>query len=60
MTAAPAAADGQAFYGRSAIPGVICGARVRFRGQAGIKDGAPVMINPAYELLAPGAGTSQE
>ena len=28
------------------------GSRVRFRGTVGIKDGAPVMINPAYELLA--------
>jgi hypothetical protein len=45
------------FYGRSSIPGLICGAKVRLRGQAGIKDGTPVMINPAYELLAPGAGT---
>jgi hypothetical protein len=23
------------------------------RGTVGIKDGAPVMINPAYELLVP-------
>ena len=42
------------FYGRSHIPGLICGARVRFRGAVGIRDGHPVMINPAYELLAPG------
>jgi amino acid transporter len=41
------------FYGRSHIPGIVCGARVRFRGPVGIKDGAPVMINPAYELLFP-------
>jgi amino acid transporter len=39
------------FYGRSNIPGVICGARVRFRGRVGIRPGRPVMINPAYELL---------
>jgi hypothetical protein len=44
------------FYGRSRIPGLICGARVRFRGTVGIKNGAPVMINPAYELVVPGAG----
>jgi amino acid transporter len=44
------------FYGRSHIPGIICGARVRFRGQVGIRNGAPVMINPAYELLFPGTG----
>jgi len=41
------------FYGRSRIPGLMCGSRVRFRGAVGIKDGAPVMINPAYELLVP-------
>jgi amino acid transporter len=44
------------FYGRSKIPGLICGSKVRFRGAVGIKDGAPVMINPAYELVVPGAG----
>ncbi len=42
------------FYGRSHIPGIICGARVRFRGPVGIRNGGPVMINPAYELLSPG------
>ena len=42
------------FYGRSHIPGLDCGARVRLRGQVGIRDGGPVMINPAYELLAQG------
>jgi RecG-like helicase len=42
------------FYGRSHIPGVICGSRVRFRGAVGIRHGRPVMINPAYELLAAG------
>ena len=41
------------FYGRSNIPGVMCGSRVRFRGTVGMKNGAPVMINPAYELLVP-------
>ena len=44
------------FYGRSHIPGIICGARIRFRGPVGIRDGGPVMINPAYELLFPGMG----
>ena len=43
------------FYGRSHIPGLVCGARVRFNGPAGISNGQPVMINPAYELLFPGA-----
>jgi len=42
------------FYGRSHIPGVICGSKVRFRGAVGIRHGRPVMINPAYELLAAG------
>jgi amino acid transporter len=42
------------FYGRSHIPGLVCGARVRFRGAVGIRNGHPVMTNPAYELLAPG------
>ena len=41
------------FYGRSRIPGLMCGSRVRFRGAVGLKDGSPVMINPAYELLVP-------
>jgi len=40
------------FYGRSHIPGVICGARVRFTGSARIRGGQPVMINPAYELIS--------
>jgi hypothetical protein len=42
------------FYGRQEIPGLLCGTRVRFRGPVGIKNGKPVMINPAYELTAPG------
>jgi amino acid transporter len=42
------------FYGRSHIPGLDCGARVRMRGQVGIRDGHAFMINPAYELIAPG------
>ena len=41
------------FYGRSHIAGLMCGSRVRFRGPVGIKDGAPVMVNPAYELIVP-------
>jgi amino acid transporter len=44
------------FYGRSHIPGLQPGAKVRFRGPVGIRDGHAFMINPAYELLAPGAG----
>jgi amino acid transporter len=41
------------FYGRSRIAGLMCGSRVRFRGPVGIKHGAPVMVNPAYELIVP-------
>jgi amino acid transporter len=40
------------FYGRSRIPGLECGTRVRFRGQVGIRPDGPVMVNPAYELVA--------
>jgi len=43
------------FYGRSHIPGLECGARIRFRGPVGLRERGPVMINPAYELLAPGS-----
>ena len=43
------------FYGRSHIAGVICGSLVRIRGPVGLKDGHPVMINPAYELVASAA-----
>ena len=42
------------FYGRSHIPGLICGARVRLSGSVGVRGGQPVMINPANELGAPG------
>jgi hypothetical protein len=43
------------FYGRSNIPGLICGGRVRFTGSARIRGGQPVMINPAYELVSAGS-----
>ena len=42
------------FYGRSHIPGIVCGARIRLRGPVGLRGAGPVMINPAYELLFPG------
>jgi amino acid transporter len=48
------------FYGRSAIPGLLCGSTVRFHGRARVKDAARVMINPAYELLAPGTAATGE
>jgi amino acid transporter len=41
------------FYGRSHIPGLICSARVRFRGTVGLRGGRPFMVNPTYELLGP-------
>ena len=41
------------FYGRSRIAGLMCGSRVRFRGPVGFKGGAPIMVNPAYELIVP-------
>jgi hypothetical protein len=40
------------FYGRSHIAGVYCGSRLRLSGRIGTENGRPVMINPAYELLA--------
>ncbi len=48
------------FYGRSNIAGLRPGVKVRLRGQVGIRDARPVMINPAYELLAPGEATAAE
>jgi amino acid transporter len=42
------------FYGRPHIPGMDCGGRVRFRGRVSLRDGQPVMINPAYELIGAG------
>jgi amino acid transporter len=44
------------FYGRTNIPGLRPGSKVRLRGQVGLRSGKPVMINPAYELLVPGEG----
>lgn len=38
------------FYGRSHIPGVTCGSKIRLTGRVGFRDGRPVMTNPAYEL----------
>jgi RecG-like helicase len=46
------------FYGRSHIPGLDPGARVRLTGQVGMQGRQSVMINPAYELLAPGKDES--
>jgi amino acid transporter len=48
------------FYGRSAIPGLVCGGKIRLRGRVGFKDGTPVMVNPAYELLVPGHPAADE
>jgi amino acid transporter len=46
------------FYGRSYIPGLDPGAKVRLTGQIGSRGRELVMINPAYELLSPGKGDS--
>jgi amino acid transporter len=40
------------FYGRSNIPSLRPGSKIRLRGPVGLREGVPVMINPAYELLA--------
>ena len=40
------------FYGRTHIPGVEPGARLRLAGKVSIREGGPAMINPAYQLLA--------
>jgi amino acid transporter len=39
------------FYGRTHIPGVEPGARLRLDGKVSMRDGGPAMINPAYQLL---------
>jgi amino acid transporter len=47
------------FYGRSNIPGLRPGSKIRLRGPVGIREGSPVMINPAYELLAQSDGSKR-
>jgi amino acid transporter len=39
------------FYGRTHIAGLVPGSRIRLRGPVGLKNGAAIMTNPAYELL---------
>jgi amino acid transporter len=39
------------FYGRQHIAGIEPGAKVRLTGAYGIRNGAPELINPNYELL---------
>ena len=46
------------FYGRSYIPGLNPGAKVRLTGPLGAHGREVVMTNPAYELLAPGSDES--
>jgi amino acid transporter len=41
------------FYGRTAIPGLVPGARVRASGRVGEFKGHLALANPRYELLAP-------
>jgi amino acid transporter len=40
------------FYGRTHIPGLEPGVRIRLDGKVSMRAGGPAMINPAYELLA--------
>jgi hypothetical protein len=45
------------FYGRTGIPGVSPGARLRLEGKVSMRADGPAMINPAYELVGrPGEG----
>jgi hypothetical protein len=39
------------FYGRTGIPGVSPGARLRLEGKVSLRADGPAMINPAYELV---------
>ncbi len=39
------------FYGRTGIPGVEPGARLRLEGKVSMRATGPAMINPAYELI---------
>jgi RecG-like helicase len=39
------------FYGRTGIPGVGPGTRLRLEGKVSVRSGGPVMTNPAYELV---------
>jgi len=39
------------FYGRTHIPGVEPGARIRLEGKVSVRGGGPAMVNPAYQLL---------
>jgi amino acid transporter len=39
------------FYGRTHIPGVEPGSKIRLSGKVAIWEVGPVMVNPAYELL---------
>jgi amino acid transporter len=40
------------FYGRQHIAGIEPGAKIRLTGAYGIRNGAPELINPNYELLS--------
>jgi len=40
------------FYGRTYIPGLEPGSKIRLRGPVGVQDIGKVMANPAYELLS--------
>jgi RecG-like helicase len=40
------------FYGRTGIPGLGPGTRLRLEGKVSVRRGGRVMANPAYELVA--------
>ena len=40
------------FYGRTHIPGLEPGTRIRLEGKVSLRADGPAMINPAYQLLA--------
>jgi len=40
------------FYGRTHIAGLVPGGKIKLRGPVGVRDGGPIMTNPAYELLS--------
>ena len=47
------------FFGRTSIPGISCGCRLRVTGRMALHIGRQCLLNPAYELLDDACGTSQ-
>jgi hypothetical protein len=40
------------FMGRTEIPGIVLGCRLRVQGTPWMKDGTLIMLNPLYEFVA--------